>query len=1049
MTGLLPPVRTPAADRDLLRAFLADRSEPAFAELVRRHGPVVFGVCRRILGDRHDAEDAFQAAFLVLARKAADVRKPDALASWLYGVAYRTARELRSMRDRRRKKELGARSVGEGKTKNLADASGSELTAVLDEELARLPEHYRLAVVLCELHGRSRKQAATELGVPEGTLSSRLAMAKKLLAARLTKRGLAATVAAVSAVLASEASARVPFALTVGTARAALGADVSPAAATAAEGVIKELFVNKLKGLAVAVGVLVAGVGGLAMVSGGAGANPQPLARAADDPAKLVKQLGSANFAEREAAEKKLRELGVKALPAIKSGLADADPEVARRSAEVRAAITRDRLWAAFARVAGEDKPARDLFAAVMSSPRAVAAVEAALDDPTRADELYRDRTAELLRMSDGHPPVAQNGKPEVPDGPNSWGPLHLPPGDVAGWMLLGTLQPGTGPWQPGTHRGWVNRTSSSWPFLPEDDHTKAEFIAKEYEGPSAGPLKKLTAVWLLRRRENDALRAGLTLAIRYDIQEALATARNVLRQPRSAEIEPQNRAAAIVLVGLHGGKDDLPLLARHTADDRVFVIILDKSVKIGQFDRPVATDGRDLTCQVRDAAAVAMCKLAGRDPKDFGFPPFPAVKHPNGRPMALSSSTAIGFTSKAARDAAFAKAADWLKSFEEPVDEEKVKQLAKRFVEQLGSAGYQDREAAVLGLENLALASAAATQTAVRDGTTHPNAEIAARCKDLLPRLVVISLSAPTHPAWQRFEKLIGGDDASRKLYLEMTGDARRAEVVRAVEANPAKAAELYEAELKLRVAELTKGYEDSAERYKNFTGLVWPTSGIPTRGELAALLYLGTFPGTAKVTYKPAGQWDGTAYYNVFGLGLGLKPPLRQLDAEIPPALRRLFVAWLAMRDDPDMLRFGLGLAVNGNMTDILPAARAMAAKADLDAPTRGKAILAVGQYGTKEDTPLLEKALADKRDHWTSNFTDEKNVKHPVASQVRDIAAAAILKLHEKSLAEFGFTFIAKYKKDGPDVLRQSVWLTFMDNDAREAMHAKVKAWLATVK
>src|SRR6266536_1034431 len=170
MTGLLPPVRPPAADRDLLRAFLADRSEPAFAELVRRHGPVVFGVCRRVLGDRHDAEDAFQAAFLVLARKAADVRKPDALASWLYGVAYRTARELRSMRDRRRTKELGARSVSEGSSKTLAHASGSDLAAVLDEELARLPEHYRLAVVLCELHGRSRKQAAAELGVPEGTL---------------------------------------------------------------------------------------------------------------------------------------------------------------------------------------------------------------------------------------------------------------------------------------------------------------------------------------------------------------------------------------------------------------------------------------------------------------------------------------------------------------------------------------------------------------------------------------------------------------------------------------------------------------------------------------------------------------------------------------------------------------------------------------------------------------------------------------------------------------------------------------------------------------
>jgi hypothetical protein len=271
----------------------------------------------------------------------------------------------------------------------------------------------------------------------------------------------------------------------------------------------------------------------------------------------------------------------------------------------------------------------------------------------------------------------------------------------------------------------------------------------------------------------------------------------------------------------------------------------------------------------------------------------------------------------------------------------------------------------------------------------------------------------------------------------------------VRAVEANPAEAAELYEAELKLRVGELTKGYEDSAERYKNYTGLVWPTSGIPTRGELATLLYLGTFPGTSKVTYKATGQWDGTAYSNVFGLGLGLKPPLRQLEGEIPPGLRKLFVAWVTVRDDPAILRFGLTLAVNGDMKDILPAARVMAAKADLDGALRGQAILAVGQYGTKEDTALLAKALADDRVYWASNYTDEKGVKTPTAAQVRDVAAAALLKLHGKSLADHGFAFVAKVKSDGPDVLRKYHWLTFTDNGDREAMHAKVKAWLEKEK
>ena len=405
-------------------------------------------------------------------------------------------------------------------------------------------------------------------------------------------------------------------------------------------------------------------VGGLAVLSGGEGAHPSDAEVRA-----LVKQLGADRFADREAAEKRLRELGVKALPAIKAGMADPDPEVARRSAAVQAAVTQDRLWAAFASVAGGDKPARDLFAEFLSSPRAVAAVEAALDDPARADELYRDRTAELMRIAAGHPPVAANGKPDVPTAPDVWAAASPPLGDVAGWLLLGSLQSGNAPWAAVTHKGWQNWLSSYVPFLPEDDYTSAKLIAAAYEGPQAGPLKKLTAAWVLRRRENDGLRAGLTLAIRYDIPEAVAAARSVLKQPKSAEIDAQNRAAAAVLVGLHGGKDDLPLLARHVSDDRVFVNILDSSVKVGQFDRPVVTDGRDLVCQVRDAAAAAMCKLAGRDPKDFGFPPFLKVKHPNGRPMALSSATAIGFKSKAARDAAFAKAADWLKSFEVAAD--------------------------------------------------------------------------------------------------------------------------------------------------------------------------------------------------------------------------------------------------------------------------------------------------------------------------------------------------------------------------------------------
>jgi hypothetical protein len=185
--------------------------------------------------------------------------------------------------------------------------------------------------------------------------------------------------------------------------------------------------------------------------------------------------------------------------------------------------------------------------------------------------------------------------------------------------------------------------------------------IAAAYEGATSGPLKKLTAAWLAKRRENDMLRAGLVLAIRYDIAAA-GVARVVLKEPQPTKVDPWNVAAAAILVGLHGRKDDLPLLARHAADDRVYVTIMNlpRGTDL-TFGFPPVKDGRDLRCQVRDSAVVAMCKLEGKNPAEFDFPPFPATKHTNGRPMTLSSATAVGFRAQADRMTAFAKAREWL----------------------------------------------------------------------------------------------------------------------------------------------------------------------------------------------------------------------------------------------------------------------------------------------------------------------------------------------------------------------------------------------------
>ncbi|QJW97167.1 RNA polymerase sigma factor [Frigoriglobus tundricola] len=187
LARIAAPRSAPASDALLLRAFITAQTEDAFAELVRRHGPMVLAVCRRVLSDDHDAEDAFQAAFLVLARKAGTLQGEN-VAGWLYGVAVRTARGVRVMRDRRRKHERASRGRQSTEPAMTADF---DTARIIDEELAKLPEHLRDAVVLCELRGLPRQRAAAELGVPEGTLSSRLAAAKRKLAARLAARGLA------------------------------------------------------------------------------------------------------------------------------------------------------------------------------------------------------------------------------------------------------------------------------------------------------------------------------------------------------------------------------------------------------------------------------------------------------------------------------------------------------------------------------------------------------------------------------------------------------------------------------------------------------------------------------------------------------------------------------------------------------------------------------------------------------------------------------------------------------------------------------------------
>jgi RNA polymerase sigma factor (sigma-70 family) len=181
-------------DGELLTAFIDHRDGDAFAALVGRHGPMVWGVCRRLL-PAHEAEDAFQATFLVLVRKAATVTPRDLVGNWLYGVARQTALQARRTAARRRAREANvARTPDSAATDDL----GRDLEPILDEEISLLPEHYQSVIVLCDLEGLTRKEAASRLGVPEGSIASRLARARSKLAKRLTKRGVAVSAAALT-----------------------------------------------------------------------------------------------------------------------------------------------------------------------------------------------------------------------------------------------------------------------------------------------------------------------------------------------------------------------------------------------------------------------------------------------------------------------------------------------------------------------------------------------------------------------------------------------------------------------------------------------------------------------------------------------------------------------------------------------------------------------------------------------------------------------------------------------------------------------------------
>jgi RNA polymerase sigma factor (sigma-70 family) len=242
------------SDGELLTRFCRHGEPTAFSLLLHRHGPMVLGVCRRILGHAHDAEDAFQATFLVLVRKAASIRKQESLGSWLFGVACHIARRARLHKARRPIHQTGATDMAASKPAD--ELCWQELRSVLDAEIEQLPEKYRAALVLCYLEGRTHEQGAGELGVPKSSLSSRVARAREL-RQRLVRCGITLSAAALAALLADKAGpAAVPAQLLLAAgevARLGLAGALPRAGAISnrvlalAEGAVQGLFAAKLR----------------------------------------------------------------------------------------------------------------------------------------------------------------------------------------------------------------------------------------------------------------------------------------------------------------------------------------------------------------------------------------------------------------------------------------------------------------------------------------------------------------------------------------------------------------------------------------------------------------------------------------------------------------------------------------------------------------------------------------------------------------------------------------------------------------------------------
>jgi RNA polymerase sigma factor (sigma-70 family) len=647
-------------DKQLLDRFVTTRDEAAFEALVARHGPMVLDVCRRVLSDPEAAEDAFQATFLVLTRKAGAIGRRELLGNWLYGVAYRTAQRAKVEAAKRRARESNA--PPRQPADPLDEMTVREFFALLDAELYQLPDQYRAPLLLCYLQGQAREEVAGQLGWSLATLGRRLERGRELLRSRLTRHGLPLSAAlcltllargpAVAGVSPTLVAAVRRTALAAATGNSAVGGAASIHITRLAEGVIKTMYASQLKGLGLAV-LLVASVGGLATITlpgGGVQRGPAVADKLRQEDVRasqLVRQLGSSSFAAREDAARRLRQMGLKALPVIRAGQRDSDREIARRCADLLPLIRdeqwksfverfnadRDRkgdfdhpVWLRFKKVVGDDRASRELFASMIADGHRARLLEAAEDDVPKAGDVYASEAGRIGKLArEGIPALPANVR--GPRGP--YREYHSPLAEIATLLYLGTY-------------------SGSARSSPEDTEIFA-LLRSDFGYPVRAasslrpPLPRLFARWLDTRGKQDTIESGLRVALDLRIREVLPVARKVAAD-RAAR--PLTLGLALPLLGKFGDERDLPALAAVSDDRREC------------FRSRV--DGKAVRTQVRDVAVAVRLLVRGQDPAKFGFPVLGT------KPWRLSQDGAfeldwVGFWNDAAREATHKKALAWL----------------------------------------------------------------------------------------------------------------------------------------------------------------------------------------------------------------------------------------------------------------------------------------------------------------------------------------------------------------------------------------------------